>query len=335
MRFGENALDGDRPRQGAAGRGAGSPCPRECAIVTTYDRSGLIRDSIYTLRRDADRRSDCRVAGGRSRSSSTSGPRSSRSSSLPVAVLASFVPMYYLGISSNIMSLGGLALAIGELVDAVHRDGGKRLPAYAGAPDGSLRQCPSRSAAAAIAARQQVGRPIFFSLAIIIVSFLPVFLLEAQEGRMFRPLAFMKTFAMASATLLSMTLVPVLMTFILRGRSCVRKRRTRFRRRAWRSTRRCLRLALRFRWTTLAVNFAVIPLAIPLIAVDRQRVHAAALRGIAALHADGAAGHVDHRGHAHAAAARPACSADSPRWSESSGPSAAARPPPTTRRWGW
>ena len=105
------------------------------------------------------------------------------------------------------MSLGGIALAIGVLVDAVDRDGGERVPAPVGTRGGRTRRATRISRASSVAAARQVGRAIFFSLAIIIVSFAPVFLLEAQEGRMFRPLAFTKTFAMVAAALLSITLV--------------------------------------------------------------------------------------------------------------------------------
>ena len=132
---------------------------------------------------------------------------------LPVDVLASFIPMYYLDVTSNIMSLGGLALAIGVLVDAsivmvenAYRHISEEGIAYEDQPR------------AIVQAAKQVARPIFFSLAIIVISFVPVFLLEAQEGRMFRPLAFTKTFAMVAASILSITLVPVLMIIFIRGK---------------------------------------------------------------------------------------------------------------------
>src|SRR5204862_4599540 len=113
---------------------------------------------------------------------------------LPIAVVASFIPMYYVGVTSNIMSLGGLALAIGVLVDAsiVMVENAYR---HVSEPADGQSSIVDRQSAI-VAAAKQVGRPIFFSLAIIVVSFIPVFLLEAQEGRMFRPLAFTKTFAM-------------------------------------------------------------------------------------------------------------------------------------------
>lgn len=131
---------------------------------------------------------------------------------LPLAVLISFVIMYVQGISSNIMSLGGIAIAIGAMVDAViimienahkhmERDRGKKEH-WAIIRDASI----------------EVGPTLFYSLLVITVSFIPVFTLEAQEGRMFKPLAFTKTYSMAAAALLSITLAPILMGFFIRGK---------------------------------------------------------------------------------------------------------------------
>jgi Cu(I)/Ag(I) efflux system membrane protein CusA/SilA len=131
---------------------------------------------------------------------------------LPVGVLIAFIVMQTLGMNSNIMSLGGIAIAIGAMVDAaivmienahkhLERDA-DRLP----------------RAEILLNACKEVGPPLFFSLAVITVSFLPVFALEAQEGRLFHPLAYTKTFAMAGAALLSVTLVPVLMSLFVRGK---------------------------------------------------------------------------------------------------------------------
>lgn len=130
---------------------------------------------------------------------------------LPVGVLIAFIVMQALGMNSNIMSLGGIAIAIGAMVDAaivmienthkhLERDAGRLTRAEI-----LLKSC------------QEVGPPLFFSLLIITVSFVPVFALEAQEGRLFHPLAYTKTFAMAGAALLSVTLVPVLMSLFVRG----------------------------------------------------------------------------------------------------------------------
>ncbi len=266
MRFGENAL-GVIDRVKARLAEVQSALPEGVRIVTTYDRSGLIRDSIHTLRRTLFEEA---IVVSLVALTFLFHFRSALIPiiTLPVAVLASFVPMYYLGVSSNIMSLGGLALAIGGLVDASIVMVENAYRHITETPDGRPATMPvEEQPAAVIRAAKQVGRPIFFSLAIIILSFLPVFLLEAQEGRMFRPLAFTKTFAMASATLLSVTLVPVLMTFILRGRKLRPEAANPFSPVSVAIYRGCLSAALRFRWTTLVVNFAVIPAVIPLIAV--------------------------------------------------------------------
>ena len=141
---------------------------------------------------------------------------------LPIAVIATFIPMYYLQISSNIMSLGGLALAIGVLVDAsiVMVENGYRHLSEAqheASLKGESVSEPERQRIL-LSAAKQVGRPIFFSLIIIVVSFLPVFLLESQEGRMFRPLAYTKSFAIAFSSVLAITVVPVLMVLFIRGK---------------------------------------------------------------------------------------------------------------------
>ncbi len=178
---------------------------------------------------------------------------------LPIAIVVSFLPMYLLRVSSNIMSLGGLALAIGVLVDAsiVMVENAHRHLAAAGNPLGVARE------AAIVSSAQQVGRAIFFSLVIIVVSFLPVFLLTGEEGRLFHPLAFTKTFAIAAASLLSITLVPILMTAWMRGRIRSEEHNPAA---LW--TRRLyapvLDTALRFPKTTLLVNFLFVPAVVPL-----------------------------------------------------------------------
>ncbi len=131
---------------------------------------------------------------------------------LPVGILMAFIAMRLLGMNSNIMSLGGIAIAIGVMIDAaivMIENAHKHLE--------RLKQGGSR-AEAMIAACKEVGPALFFSLLIVTVSFLPVFMLEAQEGRLFSPLAYTKTFAMAGAALLSITLVPVLMMLFIRGK---------------------------------------------------------------------------------------------------------------------
>ncbi|HXI92367.1 MAG TPA: efflux RND transporter permease subunit [Blastocatellia bacterium] len=135
---------------------------------------------------------------------------------LPLAVLASFLFMHYLGISSNLMSLSGIAIAIGVLVDAgiVVTENAFRYLEKRGV-DPSDRQ---RVWQTVLESTRLVGRPIFFSMTIIILAFVPVFALTGREGKLFHPLAFTKTFAMIAATLIAVTLVPVLCTMLLRGR---------------------------------------------------------------------------------------------------------------------
>ena len=129
---------------------------------------------------------------------------------LPVAILISFIPMYYAGLTSNIMSLGGIAIAIGAMVDAacvLIENAHKHLE---NAPPDADR------VPLIIEACKEVGKPIFFSLLIITVAFLPVFTLEGREGRLFKPLAYTKTFSMFTAALLSISLVPAMMVLLLR-----------------------------------------------------------------------------------------------------------------------
>jgi Cu(I)/Ag(I) efflux system membrane protein CusA/SilA len=188
--------------------------PPGVEIVTSYDRSWLIDQSIHTLKRDL-------IAEAIIVSFvSIAFLFHFRSAlvpilTLPIAVLAAFIPMYFLHVSSNIMSLGGLALAVGVLIDAaivMVENGYRHLAERADAPGAEERR------RILIGSAQQVGPALFYSLIIIVVSFLPVFLLEAQEGRMFRPLAWTKTLALIFSSLLSITLVPALMPFCLRGK---------------------------------------------------------------------------------------------------------------------
>jgi len=131
---------------------------------------------------------------------------------LPLGILVSFIVMRLMGVSANIMSLGGIAIAIGAMVDAAIVMV-ENMHKHLERSDGSTSRWDIVRDSAV-----QVGPPIFFSLLIITCSFLPVFALEAQEGRLFKPLAFTKTFAMAGAAFLSITLVPVLMGYLVRGR---------------------------------------------------------------------------------------------------------------------
>ena len=262
MRFGENALrviDDVKAKL----KEVQQSMPAGVTIVPTYDRSSLIRESIVSLRRMLIEEAivvSLVIVVFLFHFRSALIPILA----LPIAVLGSFIPMYYLGVTSNIMSLGGLALAIGVLVDAsiVMVENAYR---HVSEPEQAI---PYEDQPRAIlASARQVGRPIFFSLAIIIVSFAPVFLLEAQEGRMFRPLAFMKTSAMVCASLLSITLVPVLMTIFIRGRRLKPEGANPVSRVFTAIYDPIIRLALRFKWAALLINFAVVPLTIPLLFV--------------------------------------------------------------------
>ena len=238
-----------------------STLPSGVEIVSGYDRSGLIRDSIRTLQRDLLLEAiivSIVCLGFLFHFRSALIPIIS----LPIAVIASFIPMYYLHVSSNIMSLGGLALAIGVLVDAAivmvengYRHLSERM--VAGGPDEPERR------RILIGAARQVGPALFFSLIIIVVSFLPVFLLEAQEGRMFRPLAWTKTLAVAFSSLLAITLVPVLMLIFIRGKlhSESKNPAAVFTKRLYLPV---LRFCLKYRKTTILLNLLFLALTFPL-----------------------------------------------------------------------
>jgi Cu(I)/Ag(I) efflux system membrane protein CusA/SilA len=258
MRFGENAL---RVIEGVKAKlqEVQHSMPPGVRIVPTYDRSWLIGESIDTLRHTLIEEAvvvSIVIIIFLFHFRSALIPILT----LPIAVLASFIPMYYLDVTSNIMSLGGLALAIGVLVDAsiVMVENAYRHVSEEGIPYEEQPQAIVRAA-------KQVARAIFFSLAIIVISFAPVFLLEAQEGRMFRPLAFTKTFAMIGASILSITLVPVLMTIFIRGKRLKPESQNPISRFfAW-LYEPIIRTALRWKWSALIVNFAVVPLTIPLL----------------------------------------------------------------------
>ena len=185
--------------------------PEGVKFVSTYDRSNLIERSIETLKEKLIEEAIivslvCIVFLWHFRSALVA------ILTLPLSILLSFMAMRYIGLGSNIMSLGGIAIAIGAMIDAaiiMIENAHKHLEHDVGAK--------SREDIL-IEAAQEVGRPLFFSLLIITVSFLPIFTLEAQEGRLFRPLAFTKTFAMGFAALMSVLVVPFLMTLFIRGR---------------------------------------------------------------------------------------------------------------------
>lgn len=181
---------------------------------------------------------------------------------IPLAVLIAFLFMRYLGITSNIMSLSGIAIAIGVLVDAaiVVTENAFRSIERRGIDTRDRRAV----ATAVLDATRLVGRPIFFSMAIIILAFVPVFALSGQEGKLFRPLAFTKTFAMTGATLLSVTLVPVLCTFLIGGRVRGEERNPIMRPLLW-LYRPVLSWALAHRVLTLAAAVLVLVAALGLV----------------------------------------------------------------------
>jgi copper/silver efflux system protein len=188
-----------------------SSLPEGTEIVPVYDRSDLIYRAIDTLKRTLIEESlivalVCFVFLLHLRSALVA------IITLPLGVLMAYICMQALGLSSNIMSLGGIAIAIGAMVDAA-------IVMIENAHKHLERAPPDKPRSEIlIEAAIQVGPALFFSLLIITVSFLPIFTLEAQEGRLFKPLAFTKTFAMAAAALLSVTLVPALMVLFVRGR---------------------------------------------------------------------------------------------------------------------
>lgn len=210
QRFGVNALD---VIQNVKKRIAdiASSLPKSVEIVSVYDRSNLINAAIETLKHTLFEESVvvalvCIVFLLHVRSALVA------ILMLPVGVLMAFGAMKLLGLGSNIMSLGGIAIAIGAMVDAA-------IVMIENAHKHLERAEPGRSRVdVLIEAASQVGPALFFSLLIITVSFMPIFTLESQEGRLFSPLAFTKTFAMAAAALLSVTLVPALMIIFVRGK---------------------------------------------------------------------------------------------------------------------
>jgi copper/silver efflux system protein len=257
MRYGLNALNviSGVKKKLAEIQGA---LPQGVEVVSGYDRAGLIQESIRTLQRDLLLEAlivSIVCLGFLFHFRSALIPILS----LPIAVIGSFIPMYYLHVSSNIMSLGGLALAIGVLVDAaivMVENGYRHLSESGLVKDAERRRI-------LIAAAKQVGPALFFSLIIIVVSFLPVFLLEAQEGRMFRPLAWTKTLAVAFSSLLAITLVPVLMVLFIRGKLHPESENP-----VANATKAIylpiLKFCLRYRKTTLLLNLLFLALTFPL-----------------------------------------------------------------------
>jgi Cu(I)/Ag(I) efflux system membrane protein CusA/SilA len=289
MRYGLNALNVINGVKKKLAEIKGS-LPLGVEIVSGYDRGGLISESINTLKHSLIEEAiivSLIIIVFLFHFRSALIPILT----LPIALAISFIPMYYLNVSSNIMSLGGLALAIGVLVDAaivMVENGYRHLserPLSGGEAPGEMNPSngpfihketdasEGKSAKKAVErervrilidSAKQVGPALFFSLLIIVVSFLPVFLLEAQEGRMFRPLAWTKTLAVGFSSLLAITLVPILMVIFIRG-----KLRPESENPISRVTQALylpvLRLCLKYRKTTLLVNLAFLVVTFPLM----------------------------------------------------------------------
>ena len=256
MRYGENALnviDGIKKKideiQGSL--------PAGVRIVPTYDRSELIVNAIHTLREKLIEESIvvalvCLVFLWHVRSALVA------IITLPIAIILSFLPMLFLGLTSNIMSLGGIAIAIGAMVDAaiiMVENAHKALEHFR---EQNGRE-PDRAehARVIIDAAKSVGRPLFFSLLVITVSFIPVFSLTGQEGRLFKPLAFTKTFAMFFASMLGITVVPVLMLLLVRGKITPEVKNPVNRFLIW-AYQPLVNFVLRFRWPTLLAALLIL-----------------------------------------------------------------------------
>ncbi|RPI14678.1 MAG: efflux RND transporter permease subunit [Ignavibacteriae bacterium] len=259
MRYGENAstvIDRVKEKIKELEKGL----PEGVKIEPSYDRSNLIEESIATLETSLIEtaivvalivmvflfhwRSAIRIL-----------------IELPVSILISFILMKQFNITSNIMSLGGIIIAVGELVDAsiVMVENAYRNLAAAQAKGG-----PINYIEISIMSAQQVGRAIFFSVAIIVISFLPVFLLEGQEGKLFHPLAFTKTFALIGSAIITITLVPMLMTMFMKGKFYSEEKNpvSKFFTRLYEPA---VRFVLKYRKSVLAVNVLALLTTIPLI----------------------------------------------------------------------
>lgn len=216
MRYGENAMNViEKVKQKLAE--LKPSLPKGVEIMPVYDRSGLIQDSVNTLLEELAKLAlavsiVCLIFLWNLPSAFVI------LVTLPVAILISFICMKYIGVTSNIMSLGGIAIAIGAMVDAsiiMVENACKRLEEW----DGSTRSArsPQERVGVIIRACIEVGPSLFMTLLVITAGFLPVFALQGQEGRLFKPLAFTKTFAMFFAAFLAVTVTPMLMTLLLKG----------------------------------------------------------------------------------------------------------------------
>ena len=263
MRFGQNALttiEAVKARLAEVQAGL----PPGVVVTPVYDRSDLIERAIATLKGKLLEESlivalVCIVFLLHVQSALVA------IVTLPIGILMAFVAMRWVGVGADIMSLGGIAIAIGAMIDAaivmienMHKHLERAAPA-----DGDARHFSTSHLSTAqrwrivVESAQEVGPALFFSLLIITVSFLPVFTLEGQEGRMFTPLAFTKTFAMAAASLLSVTLVPVAMGLFIRGR-IYRERANPLNRMLIRLYRPVIDVVLRFRGPVILASVVIL-----------------------------------------------------------------------------
>lgn len=259
MRFGEDAMEVIN-RVKAKIKEIEPSLPKGVKIVTAYDRSDLIRESISTATENLIEELvvvSVLIYGFLLHLRSALIPIIT----LPLAVLIAFIPMYYLGVGLNIMAIGGIIVAMGDMVDAsivMVDNAHKRLEEWErDGRKGDREQILIDSA-------KEVGAPIFSSLLVIAIAFMPVFVLEAQEGRLFTPLALTKTLAIAMSAILAVTLIPALLSILIRGRIIPEQRHpvTRLLRRIYAPL---LVLALRYRWSLIVLSlFLMASIVIPL-----------------------------------------------------------------------
>jgi len=245
MRFGENAPE-VIARLKAKLKELEPAMPRGVKVVTTYDRSDLIRESIATAQESLLEELivvSVLIIGFLLHLRSALIPILT----LPLAVLISFIPMYFMGIGINIMTIGGIIVAIGDMVDAaiiMVDNAHKRLEEW------QRQGRQGDRTEVLIASAKEVGPAIFASLLVIAIAFMPVFTLEAQEGRLFKPLAFTKNLAIAMSAVLAITLIPALLSLCIRGRILAERRHPV----SWLLQRLyapVLRLALHLRWVVV------------------------------------------------------------------------------------
>ena len=290
VRFGENVLNVIERVKDKIKNDIAPSLPKGVKIVPTYDRSELINRSIATLKDEIIKLAVavsvvCLVFLFHLPSALVV------IITLPIAIIISFICMYYLGVTSNIMSLSGIAIAIGAMVDAsiiMVENAHKKLEEW------EHQGKPGSRTDVIITAAREVGPSLFFSLLVITVGFLPVFTLQSQAGRLFKPLAYTKTFAMLFSSFLAVTLTPVLMTLFIRGKIRPEEKNpiSRFLHKIYEPV---VHLVLRFRKTVICVALVIMAItAYPFIKLGTEFMPPA-LRRIAFLHARDHAGRICNR----------------------------------------